>query len=65
MKPRLWVSYDEYQRLTAEDWAHRDFGIDFTRGGDWRHYPHNYEKDFLEEAEAHGVAITTLIQGRP
>lgn len=60
----LWVSLEEYQRLTAEDRKRWDIGIDLTRGGDWRLYP-RLDEDIIEEAERYGVAVTTLIKGRP
>lgn len=31
----LFVSLDEYRRLTPEERRHWNVGIDLTRGGDW------------------------------
>lgn len=41
----LWVSLEEYQRLTSEDRKRWNVAIDLTRGGDWRNYP-DIQKDY-------------------
>lgn len=54
-KRTIWVSIEEYQRLTTEDHAQWNFGIDLTRGGDWRNYdPQKDHDEYIEEMSLGG-----------
>lgn len=45
----LWVSLDEYRRLTPEERKHWNVGIDLTRGfNDWRQDYQLDQKDYEE-----------------
>ena len=60
-KPRIWLSRDDYDRCTPEDHARWEIGIDLTNDGRWR-ATLNFERDYIEEADAHGVTLKTLLQ---
>lgn len=62
----IWVSLEAFQRIPPEQRA--EYGIDLTLGADdprgYRRANREIQKDYEEEAQAHGVSVADLMGGR-